>query len=53
MLPEETEQILCWLGERRAELKEKHLLKAATAAAFSVGRPLTADEIDELAGNLP
>ena len=48
LLPEEMEQILCWLSERRATLKEKHLLKAATAAAFSLGRPLTAEELIKL-----
>lgn len=53
MLPDDTDKILSWLGERRAELKGKHILKAATAAAFSVGRPLTADEIDELTASFP
>lgn len=49
LLPEDTEAILRWLCEHRAELKEKQLIKAATAAAFTTGRPLTADELRELA----
>lgn len=48
LLPEETEQILGWLSEHRAALKERHLLKAAAAAAFSLGRPLTAEELEKL-----
>ena len=53
LLPKNTEDILCWLSEHRAEFKEKQLLKAAAAAAFSAGRPLTADEVAKLTGNLP
>ena len=51
MLPDNTEQILCWLSEHRSELNEKHLLKAATVAAFSLGRPLTDDEAGKLTVN--
>ena len=51
MLPDNTEQILCWLSEHRSELNEKRLLKAATVAAFSLGRPLTDDEAGKLTVN--
>lgn len=48
VLPEETDKILDWACARRQELKEKKIVKAALAAAFSANRPLTEEELQEL-----
>lgn len=49
MLPDQTERILDWLGQHRERLKQKRILKPAIAAAFSANRPLTEEELGELA----
>lgn len=50
LLPEETEEILHWLGAHKGEFRQKRLLKPATAAAFDKGRPLTAEELAAMEG---
>ena len=39
-IPDNTEDILQWLGERRELLKEKGILKKATEQALVLNRPL-------------
>jgi len=47
-IPDNTEDILQWLGERRELLKEKGILKKATEQALVLNRPLTKKECDLL-----
>lgn len=47
-LPDRTEEILLWLGETRSFLRERGVLKAAVAKAFSLNRPLTKEECELL-----
>lgn len=53
ILPEETDEILDWACAHRQELKEKKILKAALAAAFSANRTLTEEELRELSDPNP
>ena len=50
-IPAGTDEILHWLGENRAALREAGILKEAVAAAFEVGRPLTREECERLGKN--
>ena len=47
-IPDNTEEILLWLGEMRISLKEKGILKKATEQAFALNRPLTSEECEAL-----
>lgn len=47
-LPENTEQILAWLGEHTPQLRRQKLLTATVAEAFRKNRPLTQSELDAL-----
>ena len=47
-IPDNTEDILQWLGEMRELLKEKGILKKATEQALVLNRPLTKKECDLL-----
>lgn len=47
-LPENTEQLLDWLRLHRQTLRQRGLLREATAQAFALGRPLTGQELKEL-----
>ncbi len=47
-LPDATEVILDWAREEKLRLREMGILKQAVAAAFSLGRPLTEDELADL-----
>ena len=47
-LPSRTEEILDWLSEQRAQLRERGILKAAVAQSFARNRPLTEQELAQL-----
>ena len=47
-LPSRTEEILDWLSEQRAQLRERGILKAAVAQSFAQNRPLTEQELEQL-----
>lgn len=51
LIPENTDQILQWITQHRAWLRARGILKAAIGAAFEKNRPLTPEELEELAEN--
>lgn len=44
VLPDRSDEIIQWLHENRAALREKGVLKAAAKRAFALNRPLTREE---------
>ena len=47
-LPDATEVILDWAREEKLRLREMGILKQAVSMAFSLGRPLTEEELADL-----